>query len=725
MAAAPADTDSAVPPFPPFPHWQRNLYVCLFGSFTTGVAMTLLLPFLPLYLEQLGVQGHAALAQWSGLAFAATFLSAGLVAPLWGRMADRYGRKLMLIRASLGMAITMALIGVVANAWQLVALRLLAGLVGGYASGSMVLVATQTPKARTGWALGTLSSGFMAGNLLGPLVGGSLPPLIGIRATFFLAGGVIFIAFLATCLLIRETRPVRVPLADGTPPRGSIWAQIPDRRPVLAMLLTGLLLTLAHMSVEPIITVYIAQLLPSGGQVTWFSGLAMSAGALGNILAAPHLGKLADRVGYHRVIVVCLLAAAALLLPQAFVGNVWQLIVLRFLMGAALAGLLPCIASVIRNSVPAAVAGGVLGYSTSSQYAGQVAGPLLGGLVGGHIGMRAVFLATSALMVAGALVAHRAARLAPVRLAMGVPAARRPAGFVPAIAWAALAPLGAVLVWSGNTIVTKAAAGAIEPSAIAFYRWLLAWLVLTPFLAPAVWQRRAVVRQHLPRLAVLGALGMATYQGLAYEAARSTSAVNMGVIVALMPLMSALLASALAGERVSARRLLGAGVSIAGLVVLTTHAQPLALLSGAVHRGDAWMLLAVASNALYGVLVRRWALPLSTWQQLYVQIIFGLLTLLPFWLAGPASPLTAANIPLVLYAGIPASIAAPFFWMTGIKHWGAARASLFMNLLPVLVALLAWALLDERLYAYHAWGGLLALAGVALALSQAAPPRAS
>ncbi|MEO5794176.1 MAG: MFS transporter [Rhodoferax sp.] len=406
------------PPIDPaeaeFPHWQRNLYVCLFGSFTTGVAMTLLLPFLPLYLEQLGVQGHAALAQWSGAAFAATFLSAGLAAPLWGRMADRYGRKLMLVRASLGMAITMALIGVVATAWQLVGLRLLAGLVGGYASGSMVLVATQTPKARTGWALGTLSSGFMAGNLLGPLVGGSLPPLIGIRATFFLAGGVIFIAFLATCFLIKEQRPIRqvrpATAAGDQPPRASLWAQIPDRRPVLAMLLTGLLMTLAHMSVEPIITVYIAQLLSPDGQVTWYAGLAMSAGALGNIVAAPRLGQLADRVGYHRVIVGCLLAAAVLLVPQAFVTDVWQLIVLRLLMGAALAGLLPSITSVIRHSVPAAVAGGMLGYATSSQYAGQVAGPLLGGLVGGHIGMRAVFLATSALMVLGAVVAGRAGR---------------------------------------------------------------------------------------------------------------------------------------------------------------------------------------------------------------------------------------------------------------------------------------------------------------------------
>src|SRR6202012_3539993 len=155
--------------------WRRNLVVCVFGSFPTIVAMTLLLPFLPLYVEQLGVTDHAAIVQWSGIAYGATFFTAALTAPLWGYLADRYGRKLMLIRASLGMAVAMSLTGMAHEIWQLVALRLLAGLLGGYASGSMVLVAAQTPKSRSGWALGVLSAGIMAGNLVGPLVGGVLP----------------------------------------------------------------------------------------------------------------------------------------------------------------------------------------------------------------------------------------------------------------------------------------------------------------------------------------------------------------------------------------------------------------------------------------------------------------------------------------------------------------------------------------------------------------------
>ncbi|MGF6416249.1 MFS transporter [Paraburkholderia sp. MM5482-R1] len=391
-AAPPAGDEAAA-------HWQRNLCVCVFGSFTTIVAMTLLLPFLPLYVEQLGVKDHAAIVQWSGAAFGATFFSAALVAPLWGKLADLYGRKLMLIRSSLGMAVAMSLIGMAHSAWQLVALRLLAGLLGGYASGSMILVATQTPKARSGWALGVLSSGIMAGNLVGPLIGGFLPPLIGIRATFWASGAAIFVAFLATAFLIREM-PVRKH-ADSAPKQGA-WASVDDKRPAIAMLATGLLLMVANMSIEPIITVYVAQL-TKPQSVTMVAGFVMSGAALGSVISSSRLGKFADRAGHWNVIVGCLAVSAVLLVPQAFVTASWQLIVLRFLMGMALGGLLPCIASVIRHNVPASVTGAILGYSVSSQYAGQVAGPLLGGFVGGHVGMRAVFLGTSVLMALGAL----------------------------------------------------------------------------------------------------------------------------------------------------------------------------------------------------------------------------------------------------------------------------------------------------------------------------------
>ena len=381
-------------------YWQRNLWVCVFGSLTTIIAMTLLLPFLPLYVEQLGVTDHAAIVQWSGVAYGATFLTAALTAPLWGRLGDRYGRKLMLIRSSLGMAVAMSLIGLSQNVYQLVGLRLLAGLLGGYSSGSMILVATQTPRAQTAWALGMMSSGIMAGNLAGPLIGGVLPRLIGIRMTFLAAGAIIFVAFLATTFLIKEEpRPRR----SGNVKHKAGFASVPDKGPVIAMLATGMLLMFANMSIEPIITVYVAQIVPDAAHVTIVAGLVMSAAALGSILSASRLGKLADRIGHWTVIVGCLLVCAALLIPQAFVTAGWQLVGLRFLMGLSLGGLLPCVATVIRHNVSERSAGSILGYSTSSQYVGQVAGPLAGGFIGGHFGMRAVFLGTSVLMAVGAL----------------------------------------------------------------------------------------------------------------------------------------------------------------------------------------------------------------------------------------------------------------------------------------------------------------------------------
>ena len=154
--------------------WRRNLIVSVFGSFTSIIALTLMLPFLPLYVARLGETDHAAILRWSGTAYAASFFTAAIAAPFWGLLGDRYGRKLMQVRASLGVAVCTALLALVQDVHQLVALRLLTGLVAGYASGATVLIATQTPRQHLGWALGWLASGAMAGNLAGPLIGGWL-----------------------------------------------------------------------------------------------------------------------------------------------------------------------------------------------------------------------------------------------------------------------------------------------------------------------------------------------------------------------------------------------------------------------------------------------------------------------------------------------------------------------------------------------------------------------
>jgi DHA1 family multidrug resistance protein-like MFS transporter len=379
-------------------HWLRNLFVCFAGSFSTLVAMTLLLPFLPLYVEQLGAVGHAAIVQWSGIAFGATFFAAALVAPLWGRLGDRYGRKVMLVRASFGMAICMSLTGMVQTVWQLVLLRLLIGFAGGYSSGSTILVAMQTPKERSGWALGVLSTGALAGNLVGPLVGGFLPTWVGIRGTFFVGGAIIAVAALLTILVVREDFDRTTDVKKGSD-AGAASPSTMNRAVILVLLLTAMMVLLANMSIEPIITVYIGQLGVPDDHVARMAGIVMAASAFGSMLTAPRLGALADRIGTPKVIIGCLVATGVMLVPQAFVTEWWHLAILRGLMGMTLAGLLPSIAKEVRHAVSDHNSGKTLGYLQSAQFSGQVIGPLIGGQIGAHVSLRAVFFVTACLLL--------------------------------------------------------------------------------------------------------------------------------------------------------------------------------------------------------------------------------------------------------------------------------------------------------------------------------------
>ncbi|WLE61306.1 MFS transporter [Burkholderia plantarii] len=387
-------------------YWKRNLAVCVFGSFTTLVSLSMLLPFLPLYVEQLGVTNPAGIVQWSGVAFGATFFGTAITAPLWGRLADRYGRKPMLVRAAIGMAVVMSLIGVAHSVTELVVLRLAAGLIGGYASASIVMVGTQAPRERAGWALGVLSTGALAGNLIGPLVGGFLPALVGIRGTFFVGGAVIAVAAVATIALVREDfeRGVDGRARRDAAPGAHATRPALERAALGALLVTAMMVLLANMSIEPIITVYIGQLGVPHDHLARTAGIVMAASALGSMITAPRLGALADRVGGWPVIVGCLLVTGVMLLPQAFVTQWWQLALLRGLMGMSIAGLLPSIAKLVRHAVDEHRSGSVLGYLQSAQFSGQVIGPLIGGQIGAHVGLHAVFFVTSALLVLCAVV---------------------------------------------------------------------------------------------------------------------------------------------------------------------------------------------------------------------------------------------------------------------------------------------------------------------------------
>ncbi|MEI2428953.1 DMT family transporter [Lysobacter yananisis] len=278
-----------------------------------------------------------------------------------------------------------------------------------------------------------------------------------------------------------------------------------------------------------------------------------------------------------------------------------------------------------------------------------------------------------------------------------------------------LLPILATLIWAGNTIVSKLSAGAIEPAAISFYRWLVALLVLTPLMLPRVWKLRAQVRPYWRKLLVLAALGMVLYQSLAYFAAHSVSAMTMGLVVAAIPPMTMVIGMVLLKTRPSPGMLIGAVVSFAGLTWLLSGGHPAQLLQQGLGRGEMMMMLAAFSYALYGVLVKRWALPIPNGESLYLQVLCGTVLLLPGFALAPSVALTAHNLPLVLYAGILASTLAPWFWMHGLLRLGTDKTAVLMNLTPVFTALLAVCLLDEPLRAYHWIGGGLTLLGVAVA----------
>ncbi|SIO42630.1 DMT family transporter [Paraburkholderia phenazinium] len=280
-----------------------------------------------------------------------------------------------------------------------------------------------------------------------------------------------------------------------------------------------------------------------------------------------------------------------------------------------------------------------------------------------------------------------------------------------------LFPFVAILLWAGNVMVTKLAVNAIDPTAITFWRLAFAVALMSTFVQKPVWRSRAVIVPQLPRLAILGFLGMALFQCLAYQAAKTTTATSMAVITSLVPLLTMLLSVLFLREAPTVGMLCGGLLSLVGLVYLVSSGNPAALLSGCGHVGDLLMLIAALAYALYGVLLRRWNVGLPSWQSTYLQAIaaLGFMLVFEFRLPLHAALPNRASVPLIVYAGMSASVVLPYLWMQGVKHLGANRCSMFINLLPVATAVIAVGWFREHLHAYHLLGGGVTLLGVLLA----------
>ena len=382
-------------------NWKQNLAIAWVGCFLTGAGFSLVMPFLPLYVEQLGVTGHGALNMWSGLVFSITFLFSAIASPFWGGLADRKGRKIMLLRSALGMSIVMVLMGVAQNIWQFLILRALLGLLGGYVPNANALLATQIPRHKSGWALGTLSTGTVSGALLGPLAGGWLADQYGLRPVFLITASVLFLCFLLTLFFIREQF---VPVNKKEMLRArAVFASLKSPRLVLSLFVTTLIIQVATGSTAPILTLYVRELAGNVSNIAFISGMIASVPGVAALLSAPRRGKLGDRIGPEKILIASLVVSVLLLVPMAFVQAPWQLGVLRFLLGAADGALLPAVQTLLIYNASNQVAGRIFSYNQSFRDIGNVTGPLIGAAVSASYGFRSVFFVTAGVVLFNAI----------------------------------------------------------------------------------------------------------------------------------------------------------------------------------------------------------------------------------------------------------------------------------------------------------------------------------
>lgn len=389
----------------PVVEWRSNLRVLWFGNFMVGIGFSSIGPFIALYIGTLGHFTSGQNAFWSGIAFAAPFIVKALVSPLWGRLADTHGRKLMLLRASLGMAVVIGSIGFVTNVYELIGLRLLQGAFSGFISNANALIATSVPREKSGQALGTLTTGNVSGTLIGPLVGGVIADFVGYRYTFAVTGIMMLAAFFLVLFFVKEHF---VPVTKAQlQQRGNFFKSLDNRRIILGMFITTLIIQASNNSIEPILSLYVKQLMHGGGHVAIAAGVIEAINGVATIIAAPRFGALGDRIGTHWILTVGLLFSMLVFLPMAFVRNVWELGGLRLLIGISDAALIPSVQTIMAKYSSADTMGQVFSWNQSFQATGNVIGPLIGSTVTNFAGYSGVFISTSILVLINFLLVRR------------------------------------------------------------------------------------------------------------------------------------------------------------------------------------------------------------------------------------------------------------------------------------------------------------------------------
>ena len=382
--------------------WKRTVYISLVCVFCTAFGVSQLAPILPLYFHDLGVQTPEAMSLWSGLATGATYIIVCLAAPFWGRVADKKGRKITLIRSSFGMALCNILIAFQTTPEGVVLIRLVQGLVSGFYSASITLIASESPIERTGWALGLLASANLAGSLIGPLLGGYIADTVGIRNDFIIVGTLMGLAGVLATIFIHENY-----VPQPNPEKLSIRKlkeQIPEFNSIVALCVASFIYAICIMSLQPVISVYIKGIVPSDTEnLAFIAGAVFSAMGVAQLMSSSPLGKLVDKIGPRKVLVVSLIYVGILNIPQAYVSDVYQLAIIRFLQGFGLGGMLPALNTYLSSKTPREFTGQVFSYNQSCLFFGYFLGSVGGASLMAWLGFTTLFWVSGGLFIISAL----------------------------------------------------------------------------------------------------------------------------------------------------------------------------------------------------------------------------------------------------------------------------------------------------------------------------------
>ncbi len=383
---------------PPRSGWQMVFVSILIVQFMASLGFSVASPFVPLYVQELGVQGVRDAAIWSGIMSALGGITMGVASPIWGTLADHYGRKMMLVRATVGSAVVQAAMGFVANVEQLTLLRGVQGVVTGTVPAAMALAAATVPQRTLGFALGTLQTAVALGNMVGPFIGGWLAAGLGYRSAFYVTGALLLSSGVLCVVGVREQAALPLP----SEPRRHTWTEM---RAVFSMpyIPTLLGIVAACRMASGVLLVVVPLLLQemAGGNpdVSGEAGTVIGLGAVAMAIGAAVWGRLGDRFGQTRVLLICLFAAAATALPMALVDAPWQLAVEQAVYMAAVAGLLPSSTALLGILGPQGRQGAIYGASGTALALGNGLGPALVAVIVALMGTRAVFPCLAVLLL--------------------------------------------------------------------------------------------------------------------------------------------------------------------------------------------------------------------------------------------------------------------------------------------------------------------------------------